>query len=116
MAYVSITGLRLKSPFHAPLFWLYAARAFPAAQSNPGCLRAQTATIEGVHHTLTVWESRKAAMAYVRGAEHKAAIKIYARVDDPSSKTYGFETDTPPATGDAARAIWDAHGRVYAGS
>ena len=115
MVYVSITGLRLKSPFHAPLFWLYAARAFPAAQFAPGCLRAETATINGVHHTWTVWENRKAAMEYVRGPHHKAALLIYARVANPSSKTCGYETKTPPASWKEARAIWEEKGRVYAG-
>ena len=116
MPYVSITGLTLKSPFHAPLFWLYAPRAFTAAQKAPGCLHADARSIDGVQHTWTIWESRKAAMAYVHGPAHKAAMRIYARVADPVSATYGYETDTPPKTWDEARAVWRRHAQPYQGA
>jgi len=60
LVYVSITGLRVRHPHHTALFWEHAVRSMIQAQGARGNLRAEARTVDDVHHTLSVWESREA--------------------------------------------------------
>lgn len=106
--YVSITGLTLRSPWHGPRFWWHATRAMAEAQRHPGCRSASARTIRGVHHTLTVWESREAMRSYLTAPRHLAAMRIFDRT--ATGKTCGYETETPPDWSEA-RDIWEREGR-----
>ena len=108
--YVSITGLRVKTPFHAPLFWWHALRSMGQAQRAPGNLSTAAKTLDGVHHTLTVWESRVAARDYVRTGVHARAVAAFRRI--ATGKTYGYLADRAPDWSEA-QSIWREKGREY---
>ncbi len=88
--YVSITGLQLKRLWHAPRFWSLSVPAMVQAQSAPGNLGAATQTIEGVHHTRSVWVNREAALAYAHSGAHAKAMAAFD--DMATGVVFGFET------------------------
>lgn len=111
--YVSITGLTLRSLWHAPRFWWHATRAMAEAQRHPGCRSASARTIGGVHHTLTVWDSREAMRSYLTAPHHLAAMRAFPNM--ATGKTIGYAAETPPDWAEA-RAIWERDGRVVGGA
>jgi quinol monooxygenase YgiN len=108
MVYVSITGLRLKSPLHAFTFWFRAIASMRQALGAPGNLRAETRTINGVHHTLSVWESEAAMRAYLTTGAHLKAMKSFRSM--ATGKTIGFLSDQAPDWKDV-HDIWLTRGR-----
>jgi len=92
--YVSITGLQLKRFWHAPKFWRLAIASMSQARSADGCLSAAARTINGVHHTLTVWSSRDAMRVYLSAGAHLKAMKAFKSF--ATGKVYGFETAKVP--------------------
>ena len=108
--YVSITGLRLKTPFHAAWFWWHAIRSMMQAQAAPGNLRAEARAIGGVQHTLTVWTNRTAMRRFLITGAHVKAMRAFPRI--ATGSTFGFETDTVPDWGDIHR-LWHERGIVY---
>ncbi len=109
LVYVSITGLQLRRIWHAPTFWRHAFGSMAQARSAEGCLSAETRTIQGVHHTLTVWTSRDAMLAYLRQGAHLKAMQLFGKI--ATGKTFGFVTNTIPGWGDVHR-IWLDQGRI----
>lgn len=107
--YVSITGLRLKSPFHAPLFWWHAVRSMMQAQRAPGNLRAEARMINGVQHTLTVWTDKAAMRRYMLSGAHARAMRVFPIV--ATGSTFGFEAEAAPDWSDV-HAL-EAHGVSY---
>jgi quinol monooxygenase YgiN len=106
--YVSITGLQLKKIWYAPKFWRHAAASMSQAKSADGCLSADARTINGVHHTLTVWTSRKAMLAYLSEGAHLKAMKAFKSF--ATGSVYGFETATVPEW-PTVHALWLDKGR-----
>ena len=104
--YVSITGLRLKAPWHYPRFMALAAPAMSEAQADPECVYASARRIKGVQHTVTAWTSREAMLAYLTKPHHLHAMKAFPKIG--TGKTYGYYADRRPSW-DEARALWDAH-------
>ncbi len=47
LVYVSITGLKLKKIWHAPVFWRHATASMSQAKKAEGCLSADAKTIGG---------------------------------------------------------------------
>jgi len=108
LVYVSITGLKLKKFYFAPLFWRYALGAMSQAKKADGCLSADATTIDGFHHTRSVWTSRKAMLAYLTAGAHIKSMKIHKRI--ATGRVYGFETNTIPDWKTAHR-LWLEKGR-----
>lgn len=106
--YVSVTGLRLKSALQYPRFSWHATRSYSQAATAPGNLFTQSKTVDGVHHTLTVWQSREAMVAYLRSGAHLGAMKAYRSLG--SGKTCGFYAADKPSW-EVALAIWHEHAR-----
>lgn len=106
--YVSITGLELRRIWHAPLFWRYAIPAMNQAQNATGCLSAEARTINGVHHTRSVWEAKQAMRAYLGAGAHLKAMKAFGTI--ATGKTFGFETDVVPSWDDVHH-LWLENGR-----
>ena len=73
-------------------------------------VRAEVRRINGVHHTLTVWESARAMRDFVHSGAHQRAIRAFHGI--ATGKTLGFETDDPPDW-DQVPAIWRDRGRPY---
>jgi hypothetical protein len=108
MAYVSITGLELKSVLHAPAFWWHAIRSMGQAQAAPGLISAEARQIGDVHHTLTVWETEAAMRACLISGAHLAAMKAFHGI--ATGKTIGFPADVVPGW-DEVHTIWQSRGR-----
>ncbi|MEL6963932.1 MAG: hypothetical protein AAFO01_14355 [Pseudomonadota bacterium] len=106
--YVSITGLRLRNGLYAPLFWWYAMRSMHQARLAAGNVSAEARTIDGVHHTLSVWESRAAMLAYLRCGAHRQAIRNFPRI--ATGKVLGMITSDVPAWADVP-LLWRERGR-----
>jgi quinol monooxygenase YgiN len=108
MPYVSITGLQLKSAIHAPRFWFYAIRAMNQAKAASGNIAVQARRINGVHHTVSVWESRQAMLAYLGQGAHLAAMKNFKAM--ATGKVLGFEADHAPSWQEV-HSLWKTRGR-----
>lgn len=109
MVYVSITGLKLKSLLHAPAFWWHAIRSMGQAQSAPGLISADARQINGIHHTLTIWETEVAMRAYLVTGAHLAAMKSFHGI--ATGRTIGFLTESAPDW-DEVHAIWVRRGNA----
>jgi len=108
MLYVSITGLRLNGLHHAPRFWWHAIRSMMQAKAAPGNVSADARTIDGVHHTLTVWESKEAMHTFLVSGAHLQAMKSFKSL--AMGSVIGFEADHAPGWQEA-REIWRTKGR-----
>ena len=107
--HISITGLRLKRPWHAPAFWLHAVAAMAQARRARGCLFADARTVDGVHHTLSVWTDRGAMLAYLREGAHGRAMRLFPVIAE--GRTMGFTASEAPDWPQAV-AIWRAQACV----
>ena len=109
--YVSITGLRLNNPLHFLRFMRHAIPSFKQAQAADGNLFCETKTIDGVHHTLTIWESKKAMKAYVASGAHLKAMNAFQSM--ATGSVYSYETKSQPSWEEALKC-WHAHARPVA--
>jgi hypothetical protein len=92
--HVSITGLRLRRPWHAPVFWWHAIRAMAQARAAAGNLSAEARTIAGVHHTVSVWQNRASMLAYLRSGAHVQAMRRFPRI--ATGRVAGFAAPAAP--------------------
>lgn len=92
--HISVTGLRVKRWWHAPLFWRHAIASMVDAQTADGNITAETRTIRGVHHTLSAWESREHMLQYLRSPRHAHAMRRFA--GRASGRVCGFEAEAVP--------------------
>jgi quinol monooxygenase YgiN len=92
--YVSITGLKPKSLLQAPRFWWHAIRAMQQARHAAGNLSVDARTIDGTHHTLSLWIDRAAMQAYLGAGAHKAAMRISRRLGNGT--VYGYDSAVAP--------------------
>jgi len=109
--YVSITGLELKRKRHTFRFLWHALRAVRQARHARGILKAELNTINGVRHTLTVWESEADMRRFLYQGAHRAAIRVFPNI--ATGKTFGFTTTEVPGLDDV-HALWHERGRDYA--
>jgi quinol monooxygenase YgiN len=103
LAHVSITGLRLKSRWHAPRFWWHALRSMAQARRTPGCLSAEARSVDGVQHTLSVWQDRAALRDFMSSDAHRGAMKDFRRI--ATGRTLGYENDSAPDWSKALRLL-----------
>lgn len=106
--YVSITGLRLKSVFQLPRFYWHALHSMRQATHADGNLSVAARTIDGVHHTLSVWSDEAAMRTFLTAGAHGQAMSAFRSI--ATGKVVGFAADAPP-TWDAVPAIWNDRGR-----
>jgi hypothetical protein len=92
--YLSITGLETKGFWATLIFWRYAIPSKIQSDSAPGCLFSEVRTIQGVHHTLTAWESREHLRDYLTSGSHLKAMRVFSKI--ASGKTLGYEKDRIP--------------------
>jgi hypothetical protein len=106
--YVSITGLRVRRIWHIPSFWSLATRAMVQARGASGNISVETSTIDGVHHTRSVWTDKAAMRAYLSTGPHLEAMRRFPTI--ATGKTLGFlTTEVPDWT--KVHAIWVEMGR-----
>ncbi|MDJ0922600.1 MAG: hypothetical protein QNI84_15840 [Henriciella sp.] len=106
--YISITGLKVKRLWHVPTFWRHAIGSMQQVQSADGCLQAQEQTINGIHHTRSVWVSRDKMLAYLRSGAHLKAITVFPKI--ATGKVYGYVSETVPDWPEVHR-LWAGLGR-----
>ena len=108
--YVSITGLKVKSLWRYVLFFFHAVPSKIQADRAPGILQVGIRRINGIEHTLTVWESRHHMQKYVWSGAHQKAVGAFRRI--ATGKTIGYESSTVP-TWDEVHQIWKEKGIEY---
>ncbi|MCE8000922.1 MAG: hypothetical protein HEP70_18885 [Rhodobiaceae bacterium] len=105
--YVSITGLRVRHFWQTPIFWRHAIASMNQARRADGCVSAEARTINGIHHTRSVWRNRDAMRAYLASGAHLEAMRVFDKV--ATGKTYGFDTPEIPDW-NAVHALWHEKG------
>ena len=108
--YVSITGLKPKSFLAYFAFVRHAIPCSNQARQAEGILFFATKTINGIQHTLTVWESKERMKNYLYSGAHLAAIKVFKKI--ATGKTFGFESKQIP-TWDEVHKLWIEKGIEY---
>lgn len=108
--YVSITGLKLKSQRHFFTFWWHAIRSMIQAKSSPGNISAEARTINGIHHTLSVWTDEKSMRTFITTGNHLQAMKAFNHI--ATGKTFGYTTSNVPDWSDV-HGLWLEKGISY---
>ena len=108
--YVSITGLRVRTLWLMPRFWVHAVRTLRQIRDAEGCISADVRLIQGVHHTLSVWQSKDHMRAAIHTGAHLRAIRDFRAI--ATGKTFGYETDAVPHWDDVHQ-MWQDRGRDY---
>lgn len=109
--YVSVTGLRLRRSWHMPAFFWHTARSVWQARRTPGNLRVGLRRIDGVYHTLTLWENAAAMRRFAYTGAHRRTIEVFPRI--ATGTTFGYESDTLPTWAEALEVL-RRHGRTPA--
>jgi len=107
--YVSITGLQVRRVWHVPTFWTHAMRSMVQARGAQGNISADARTVNGVHHTLSVWADRAAMKAYLTVGAHLEAMRVFP--DIATGKVVGYLTREVP-NWSQVHSIWVERGRV----
>ena len=108
--HVSVTGLTPHGIWQVPLFWRHAIPSMVQARRAPGNLFAAARKVDGVQHTLTVWEDAAAMRAFVSSGAHLAAMQAFRRIG--TGRIGGYTSATMPGW-DEALAFWHEHARQY---
>ena len=108
--HVSITGLTLHSWIHTPRFLWFAQFALRQARTADGNISADVRTVDGVHHTLTIWRDRKAMLVFMRSDAHAKAMRALPSLG--MGRTLGYAADHAPDW-DTALARWQAEAVAY---
>ncbi|MGY2735916.1 hypothetical protein [Sphingomonas sp. UYP23] len=107
--YVSITGLKPKNLFQVPRFWWHAIRSMQQAQRAAGNLSVEARTIDGTHHTMSLWQDRAAMRAYLAAGAHLDAMRPSRSIG--TGAVYGYESDAAPTWADLP-ALLRQNGRI----
>jgi quinol monooxygenase YgiN len=79
------------------------------ARHAPGNISADARTINGVHHTLSVWTDQDAMRAYLTAGPHLAAMRLFPRI--ATGKVVGYLARQAPDWSEV-HTIWLERGRV----
>lgn len=110
MAYVSITGLELKSFKHTIRFWWIAIRSMYQARSAKGNISADARTINGVHHTVSLWDDEKSMREFLVTGAHLEALKAFKHI--ATGKTFGYIDEKAPDWSEV-HELWLNKGKTY---
>jgi len=106
--YVSITGLRVKKFYHYLKFLWLAIGAMEQARQSSGLIRAEARTINGVHHTMSIWDNESSMRKFLVTGAHLKAMRAFKHI--ATGKTVGFITINPPEWSQV-HDIWIHDGR-----
>lgn len=65
-------------------------------------------TIDGVHHTRSVWTDRRAMITYLRSGAHAKALAVFPKI--ATGKVLGVTLDYVPDWPEV-RQLWEEQGR-----
>lgn len=113
MPLISLTRLRLRSPRHLPLFFLYSWGSTRQAGRAPGFVRGQLARDpDGGYWTLTAWADAASMQAYRNTQAHQRAMpKLIGWCDEASVAHYEQPHPGLPSMGEALARMTEL-GRV----
>ena len=101
--YASVTALKARGFLLEIRFWLLAVPVFKQARSSAGILFCEVKSVDGFHHTLTAWKTKKDMQKFVLSPVHQKAMKIFPKI--ATGSTIGYDTDKMP-TWDEALLMW----------
>ncbi len=107
---ISVTGLRIRKPWHIFRFYWHAVRIKMACERAPGNVLTAVTKKDGFQHTLTVWESKKQLLAFVYSSPHQEAIDIFHEI--ATGSTCSFSSESVPSMEEAIE-YWREHGKDY---
>ena len=61
---------------------------------SAGLIQVETRQINGVHHTLSIWDDETSMRKFLVTGAHLNAMRAFKRI--ATGKTIGFSTVTPP--------------------
>jgi hypothetical protein len=94
IVFVSITGLRVNKFYHYLKFFWLAVRAMEQARQSSGLIRVEARTINGVHHTMSIWDNESSMRKFLVTGAHLKAMQVFKQI--ATGKTVGFMTAKPP--------------------
>ena len=97
--FVSVTALKTRGFLSAIRFQLLAVLVFKQARSSAGILFCEVKSVDGFHHTLTAWKTKKDMQKFVLSPIHQKAMKIFPKI--ATGSTIGCKTDKMPTWGEA---------------
>lgn len=78
------------------------------AKHAEGNVSVSTRTIDGVHHTLSIWTDQGAMRRYLTSGAHLNALRVFRTI--ATGSTAGFDSQTVPGWEEALRR-WREDGR-----
>lgn len=84
-------------------FWLLAVPALKQAKSSAGVLFCEVKSVDGFHHRLTVWKTKKDIKKFVFSPIHRKAMRVFPKI--ATGSTIGYKTDKMPSL-DEALELW----------
>jgi len=106
--YVSITGLRIRSNLHYPQFYRLAGAVMTQAKKSHGIIEVEARIINGIHHTLSIWESEYHMREFLLTGAHLQAMQVLKNI--ATGKTIGYFSNNPPKWAEV-HDIWVRDGR-----
>ncbi len=101
--YVSITGLKLKNSMSILAFFRHAIPSMNQAKKADGNISAEAKKINGIYHTLSVWESEEKMREFIYSGAHLKAIQEFPKI--ATGKTFGYTTNSLPSWDDV-HSLW----------
>ena len=101
--YVSITGLKLKNSMSILTFFRHAIPSMNQAKKADGNISAEAKKINGVYHTLSVWETEEKMREFIYSGAHLKAIQKFPKF--ATGKTFGYTTNSLPSWNDV-HSLW----------
>ena len=92
--YVSVMALKAKGFLLAIRFWFLAVPALKQAKSSAGVLFCEVKSVDGFHHTSSLWETKKDMRKFMLSPIHRKAMKIFSKI--ATGSTNGYEADKMP--------------------
>ena len=108
---VSVTGLRLKKPWHFIPFYLYSIPSIIQSKNSKGNLLTEVATINGVRHTFTIWQSQNQMNQFLYRKAHKRAIENFEKI--ATGKTLQYQTNEVPSNWSEVLKVWEQYATEY---
>ena len=100
---VSVTALKTRGFLSAIRCQLLAVLVFKQARSSAGILFCEVKSVDGFHHTLTAWKTKKDMRKFGLSPIRRKAMRIFSKI--ATGSTIGYETDKMP-TWDEALLMW----------
>jgi hypothetical protein len=66
--------------------------------------------INGIHHTLSAWESKTMMQKYIYQGPHKLAIRVFRKI--ATGKTFGYVSSSLP-NWEEVHHLWKTKGKDY---